>query len=185
MKRFVECSYKGQVHTHTINFDLKSCTCRWFRAFSVCAHLVCACDLYNRDLKGYKKPKVFVFRPKRGRKPKAITFTELAFTSDPMPIIAIPDLTVDNRPDLYLKKTNNMPGLPSINSYLIPEIVESEKVITRVTRSYNKKAMSEIVVDRPQTVKRLRNKVVPVVEIPLVEKRSRGRPKKNGPALSI
>ena len=62
MSGFIECSYKGRVHTHTINFDLKSCTCRWFWSFAVCAHLVAACDLYNRDLKGYTKPKRFYFK---------------------------------------------------------------------------------------------------------------------------
>jgi len=34
-----------------------SCTCRWFMAFAVCAHLIAACDFYNHELKGYRQAK--------------------------------------------------------------------------------------------------------------------------------
>ena len=186
MKGFLECTYKGLLHTHTINFDLMSCTCRWFRAFAVCAHLICACDRYNRELKGYTKPKVFVFRPKRGRKPKALTFTEVAFRSNPMPVI-VPIITGDNRPNLFLKDTNNMPGLPSINASVPVEAIVSvgdttsvSATTVRILRSYRK---TKEVVDKPGEVKRLQKSVVtPVVGI---VKAKRGRPKKNAPALSI
>ena len=163
-----------------------SCTCRWFRAFAVCAHLICACDRYNRELKGYTKPKVFVFRPKRGRKPKALTFTEVAFRSNPMPVI-VPIITGDNRPNLFLKDTNNMPGLPSINASVPVEAIVSvgdttsvSATTVRILRSYRK---TKEVVDKPGEVKRLQKSVVtPVVGI---VKAKRGRPKKNAPALSI
>lgn len=65
----LECLYKGRHHTHTINFNTKSCTCRWFLAFAVCSHIIGACDQYNRELQGYKATRAFVYKAKRGRKP--------------------------------------------------------------------------------------------------------------------
>ena len=187
MKGFVECTYKGRVYSHTINFELKSCTCRWFLAFAVCAHLVAACDLYNYELKGYKKPRVFVYRNKRGRKPKALTFTDMAFRSKPMPIIAIPVGVDDLRQNLFLISTENLIPLPTLSiepePIVVPkQIVAPEPIVTpepvvvpiepevRCTRSYTK-----------NSTKRLQTRVVPVV----VPKRKRGRPPKNAPALSV
>ena len=74
MRSFNECLYSGIIHTHTINFQFKSCTCRWFMAFGVYAHLVCACDLFNQPLDGYSKPRHFVYRARRGAKKKLLTF---------------------------------------------------------------------------------------------------------------
>ena len=54
LKNASECEYAGSVFTHTINFTYKSCTCRWFSAFSVCAHILLACDHFDRPLDGYK-----------------------------------------------------------------------------------------------------------------------------------
>ena len=188
MSGFIECSYKGRVHTHTINFDLKSCTCRWFWSFAVCAHLVAACDLYNRDLKGYTKPKRFVYRPKRGRKAKALTFTELAFQNIPMPVIPLPIITEDRRPDLFLKSGNNMPGLPSLSLNVEPVVIvdEPETVVVRVTRSYNRTKPNPV---KPvkEKIKRLQKKQVvtpATVTSPVQKKNGRGRPRKNLSALS-
>ena len=50
MKGLNECLCKGSTHVHTVNFNMKSWTCRWFLAFAVCAHIISACDFYNREL---------------------------------------------------------------------------------------------------------------------------------------
>ena len=54
------CEYRGINHIHKINFELKSCTCRWFLAFAMCSHLISSCDHYNIVLNGYSKQKTFV-----------------------------------------------------------------------------------------------------------------------------
>lgn len=197
MKGFIECSYQGRIHTHTINFEMKSCTCRWFWSFAVCAHLVAACDHYNYELKGYTKPRVFVYKKKRGRKPKNLTFTQRAFAENPMPIIPLP-ISTDNRSDMYLIDTNNMPGLPTINDNIVPEIIEDVvEPVVRKKRAYKKKVVveEEVVQEsrclRKRTVgvekvKRLGRDVglAPSLKSPVQEKRVRGRPRKNKSALN-
>ena len=108
MRGFNECLYSGLIHTHTINFQFKSCTCRWFMAFAVCAHLVFACDLFNQPLDGYSKPRHFVYRARRGAKKKLLTFSELAFKENLMPLINIP-VVPDNRQELFSLHVNNLP----------------------------------------------------------------------------
>ena len=197
MKGFIECSYQGRIHTHTINFEMKSCTCRWFWAFAVCAHLVAACDHYNYELKGYTKSRVFVFKKKRGRKPKNLTFTQRAFAENPMPIIPLP-ISTDNRSGMYLIDTNNMPGLPTINDDIIPEINEDViEPVVRKKRAYKKKVVveKEVVQEsmclrkrtvRVEKIKRLGRDVglAPSLKSPVQEKRGRGRPPKNKSALN-
>jgi len=192
MNGFVECSYQGRIHTHTINFSMKSCTCRWFMAFAVCAHLVAACDLYNYELKGYTKPREFRYRKQRGRKPKALTFTESAFASNPMPVIPLPVVLEDLRPSLYLIDENNMPGLPSINEDILPTVLEAPSVeaVVSTKRTYKKKAEDQVIVEprllrsrapAGEKVKRLKKSVI----VPPEMKKKVGRPRKNGPALSV
>lgn len=201
MEGFIQCTYKGLIHTHTIDFNLKSCSCRWFWSFAVCAHLVAACDFYNYELKGYTKPKIFLVRKKRGVPKKALTWSERAFRENPMPIIAIPHRE-DHRSDLYLTNVDNMPCLPTLNSDVVP--VEPEMtVVPKPKRAYNKKKPVEpVVVPKPVPTKPvvvtdriLRKRDMPVDKVrrlkkavvsPVVSpKKGRGRPKKNGPALSI
>ena len=131
MKGLNECLYKGRTHVHTVNFNIKSCTCRWFLAFAVCAHLISAYDFYNRELKGYKTTKSFVYKKKRGRKTKALNFIEQAFMSYPMPVIP---LTLDTE----LRESIFVPG----HAIALPEIsnpsTELEAPI-RITRYLKKK----------------------------------------------
>ncbi len=160
MKGFVECSFKGHSHTHTINFHLKSCTCRWFQAFAVCAHLVSACDFYNYELKGYTKPLVFVYKKRRGRPAAALTFSEKAFASNPMPVIQ-PINREDHRSDMYLIDANNLPALPTINDGVVSvesvENVENE-IPAKTKRAYNKKKKDTT--DLPVTTRILRNRSI-------------------------
>ncbi len=193
------CTFKGREHTHTISFNTKSCTCRWFLAFAVCAHLIAACDFYNHELKGYWQAKVFVYYRKRGRKTKALTFTDVAFRSNPMPVIALPINLPDQRPDLFL-----MP-LPIINSGTTaeptvstaeptvstpePTVSTSEPTVSsneRVTRSKQKVLLMSKPKDK---VKRLKSAPIigPALSIDEVApKRGVGRPRKVKvtPALS-
>ena len=135
---------------------------------------------------------------------KALTWSERAFRENPMPIIAIPHRE-DHRSDLYLTNVDNMPCLPTLNSGVVP--VEPEMtVVPKPKRAYNKKKPVEPVVvptnpvvvtdrilrkrDNPDTnkvdkVKRLKKAVVGVVAPVISPKKGRGRPRKNGPALSI
>ena len=119
LARVNECTFKGRVHTHTINFETKSCTCRWFMAF--------ACDFYNHELKGYRQAKAFVYKRKRGRKAKALTFTDMAFRSNPMPIIPVPTVLIDQRQSLFL-----IP-LPIVNSATVVPTTSNINII----REYN------------------------------------------------
>lgn len=168
--------WKGKVHTHTINFELKSCSCRWFLAFAVCSHLISACDYYNQTLKGYTKPRIFVYNQKRGSKPKTIAISATAFASSPMPILLLPEIQ-ENRQDLFLLNANNTP-VPSLNVEPDP-IPEPEPIVTdpsssRITRS------------KVSSVKRLTKKATATKQlIRTPEKRKPGRPRKNTNALSI
>ena len=185
-KSVVECTYLGFQHTHTINFTYKSCTCRWFMAFTVCAHLIAACDLYDQHLDGYTKKKRFVARPRRGVPKQALTFTRVAFTSNPMPLIATPDMlpVEDDRQSLFLVGTNNMPGYPTINDqesaavHFVPPPPEEE--VPRVKRKYTKKPTSTV-----RQSKRLQKEAIPAPSTSDAPAKRRGRPPKNKPALSV
>ena len=116
MKNITECIYNGLNHVHTINFQYKSCTCRYFLAFAICGHLIAACDIlviFKQPLEGYSKPKVFVYRTRPGRKKNALTFTEKAFHDNPMPVIPIP-IVSGNRIDMFSTETNNLPAYPEL-----------------------------------------------------------------------
>ncbi len=67
------------------------CMCWFHLIFNVKkSHLISACDHYNPTLKGYTKPRIFVYNQKRGRKPKTIAISATAFASNPMPILRLP-----------------------------------------------------------------------------------------------
>ncbi len=176
----LECIYKGKQHTHTINFNSKSCTCCWFLAFAVCSHIIAACDHYNRELQGYKVAKAFVYKAKRGRKPRAMTFTEQAFRENPMPLIPL-IVNEDSRESLFIP--GNILSLPSI-SQPVP--------VVRVTRAYTRKVTTvdvpdvPIVSNAPKGKRLVKSKgakefVPDRHERP--EKRGRGRPRKVAGAL--
>jgi len=196
------CSYTGSIHVHKLNFELRSCTCRWFLAFRVCSHLVAACDIFKVSLERYTKARSLVYRARRGRKAKTLTFSAAAFAETI--VVPIPMLDIESRrPDLFLINSAPMP-LPSLNpSYAsVCEPVEtvSDPVETVeplpvpkaalkriVTRSY-KKNDAFTVVERVKQVKRI-DKSIPfqVLDIlpELPEKRKPGRPRKITSALNV
>ncbi len=113
------CKYVGTVHVHTINFFLRSCSCRWFLAFGVCGHLVAACDIFDQTLEGYTKTKSFVYRPRRGRKKRDVTISAAACSL--IPIINIPasaPVIESRRQDLY--QVNQVLPLPAFNLDYVP-----------------------------------------------------------------
>ena len=191
MKGFVECSFKGHSHTHTINFHLKSCTCRWFQAFAVCAHLVSACDFYNYELKGYTKPLVFVYKKRRGLPAAALTFSEKAFASNPMPVIQ-PINREDHRSDMYLIDSNNLPALPTINDGVVSvESVENvvnveNEIPAKTKRAYNKKkkdttdlpttTVLPTTTDLPVTTRILRNRANTSTKVDKVKRLKKNTP---------
>ena len=69
-------------------------------AFTICAHLIAACDLFGQELEGYKRKKVFVVRPRRGAAKRPMTITAQAFTDNPMPVISVPAVS-DQRQSMY------------------------------------------------------------------------------------
>ena len=109
----------------------------------------------------------------------------------------------DLLPNLFLINVNNMPGLPSLNSDIVPEApIELVKEPVK-KRDYKRK---EMVVDpitstsdknmtlrsrkdttKPvEKIKRLKKTfVAAIIKSPDKEKRKRGRPRKNSPALSL
>ncbi len=195
MTSVVDCTYTGNTLTHTINFSFKSCTCRWFMAFTVCSHLLAACDLFDQRLEGYTKVKTFVYRKRRGRAPKPLTFTQLAFSANPMPIIPTPTPILhiaDQRRSLFLIDTNNMPSHPELTCPELAVEVEALAVgveaVAKVTkRAYTRKAKTatvEAIVEVGRKSKRLQREVVPAKSTDPIPKK-RGRPKKIGPALSL
>ena len=169
----LECLYKGRHHTHTINFNTKSCTCRWFLAFAVCSHIIGACDQYNRELQGYKATRAFVYKAKRGRKPKPMTFTEQAFRQNPMPLIPLV-VDEDSRESLFIP--GNALPLPVMSAQPtvepLPELgAVVEPPTVRITRAYNKRKI-DVTTD------------VSSSSVPVPEKRRRGRPRKVAGALA-
>jgi hypothetical protein len=63
-------TYTGK-STNQINFEFNSCTCRWYLAYAICSHVVAACKLYGRQLNGCMASRNYIYRSKRGPKPKA------------------------------------------------------------------------------------------------------------------
>lgn len=192
MNSVVQCSYTGSTYTHTINFRYKSCTCRWFMAFTVCSHLVSACDLFEQELSGYTKKKTFVIRAKRGAKKAPLTFTERAFASNPMPIIAVPVSApiVDERQSLFLIDSPSVPGNPSVNPSLLEEIVITVKKIVPVPEIPTQAKAKRVYVKKvpaiePRQSKRLQRDPVPVALHAQVSPKKRGRPRKTAKALSV
>ena len=143
-----------------------------------------------------------MYRKKRGVAKAKLTWSDKAFAANPMINIPIPQRD-DLRPNLFLINVNNMPGLPSLNSDIVPEApIELVKEPVK-KRAYKRK---EMVVDpitstsdknmtlrsrkdttKPvEKVKRLKKTfVAAIIKSPDKEKRVRGRPRKNGPALSL
>jgi len=119
---------------HSIDIVLKYCTCRWFLAFCVCAHLVAACDKFNQLLEGYTK--VFVYRARRGRKRKEIEMSVAACSA--MPVIPIPaanHIIIESRRDeLFQLDATSLP-LPALNPSSVPDSAPDSPVL-RVTRAY-------------------------------------------------
>jgi hypothetical protein len=62
--------YSGKTNIYKIDFANNSCSCRWYLAYAVCAHIVAACRKYDRELNGCKAQSNYVYRSKRGAKPK-------------------------------------------------------------------------------------------------------------------
>lgn len=170
-------------------------------AFAVCSHLVAACDIFNVSLEGYTKARAFVYRARRGRKAKTLTFSTAAFAETI--VVRIPMLDIESRrPDLFLINSAPMP-LPSLNPSYAPvetvcepgetvsdpvETVEPLPVpkaalIRIVTRSYKKNDVVAVV-KRVKQVKRI-NKSIPVQVLELPEKRKPGRPRKITSALNM
>jgi hypothetical protein len=172
MKGLNECIHNGAIHIHTINFNTKTCSCRWFLAFAICSHIIAACDHFNRELKGYRVSKSFVHKAKRGRKPKSLTFTDQAFRSNPMPIIPL-IVDEDSRESIFIPGIQiTLPILREVD----PELEQEPELPARVTRSYTKKVQV-----RENVVKRLGRTNKPIVNE--TEKRKRGRPRQVASAL--
>jgi len=193
MEGSTKCKYYGAAHVHTIDFVLKSCTCRWFLAFCVCAHLVAACDKFNQPLEGYTKTKVFVYRARRGRKRKEIEMSVAACSA--MPVIPIPaanHIIIESRRDELFQLDATSLQLPGLNPDFVPECAPGsvpdsapDGPVLRITRAYTKKVVQPVVVKVPKTA-RTKRLVKPSVPVPVVinnSPRKRGRPRKNPPAL--
>lgn len=63
--------YTGLRSTYQINFSHNSCTCKYYLAYAMCAHLVAACRVFGKTLLCAKSTRGYVYRSKRGPKPKA------------------------------------------------------------------------------------------------------------------
>ena len=63
--------YKGLNSATTIDINNKTCTCRWYNAYAMCAHLYWASAHLKFDL-FEKEAKKFVYRGQRGKKKEAI-----------------------------------------------------------------------------------------------------------------
>jgi len=129
MRSITEASYTGKTHTHSINFQYKSCSCRWFLAFAICAHLIAACDIFKQPLEGYSKPRVFVYRTRSGRKKETLKFSEKAFQDSPMPVIPIPVVEC-NRLNLFTKEVNNLPSYPQLTN----TVVETTRILRNLPK---------------------------------------------------
>ncbi len=193
MEGATKCKYYGAAHVHTIDFVLKSCSCRWFLAFCVCAHLVAACDKFNQPLEGYIKTKVFVYRARRGRKRKEIEMSVAACSAMPLiPIPAANHIIIESRRDELFQLDATSLQLPGLNPDFVPECAPGsvpdsapDGPVLRITRAYTKKVVQPVVVKVPKTA-RTKRLVKPSVPVPVVinnSPRKRGRPRKNPPAL--
>lgn len=63
--------YAGKSSIYNIDFTVNSCTCRYYLAYAICAHIVVACELYERALNSNITKRNYVYRNKRGKKPAA------------------------------------------------------------------------------------------------------------------
>jgi hypothetical protein len=63
--------YSDNTNIHRIDFTHNSCSCRFYLAYAICAHIVAACKIFDRQLNGAKTFRNYVYRSKRGAKPKA------------------------------------------------------------------------------------------------------------------
>jgi len=90
--------------------------------------------------------KSFVYKKKRGHKPKSLTFTVQAFSSNPMPIIPL-IVDEDSRESIFIPGIQiTLPILREVD----PELEQEPELPARVTRSYTKKVQV-----RENVVKRL------------------------------
>ena len=60
------CYYLGKKSVSVLNLETRCCSCRYFLAYSNCAHLYKALLLYDTQTSSSK----FVFRPRKGTKSK-------------------------------------------------------------------------------------------------------------------
>ena len=62
--------YQGKSRAHEIDFERYTCTCRYYLAYAMCAHLCLACKVYGRELFVKKTTRKYLVRSKRGPKVK-------------------------------------------------------------------------------------------------------------------
>lgn len=62
--------YISSTATYQINFEFNSCSCRWYLAYAICAHVVAACKNFDREVSS-RMSKGFIYRSRRGPKPRA------------------------------------------------------------------------------------------------------------------
>jgi hypothetical protein len=67
--------HQGKISKHLINIELKNCSCRWFLAYAMCAHLIKAGELFSFRIDDRARTR-FVHRPTRGRKKQNSDFRQ-------------------------------------------------------------------------------------------------------------
>lgn len=100
--------YHAPNRVYEINFELNSCTCRWYLAYAICAHVVVACKIYEHDLYSSITTRPYTTRSKRGKKPKqapAIQYLQVPSVPEaPIePLLLVP--TASEKPKLSAKRT--------------------------------------------------------------------------------
>ena len=63
-------TYTGKSSINQVNFQHNSCTCRWYLAYAMCAHVVAACRFFGKALNTRLTKRNYVYRSKRGRTAK-------------------------------------------------------------------------------------------------------------------
>ena len=178
--------FRGFQHIQVINFEFNSCSCRWYNAYAMCAHLVAACNLFNQQLTGFKAPKHFVYRKKRGAHKKgtannAAMYLESFNNYPPAPIAILPE----PGPTIIVAETPE-PPTQAIEATHAIEPSQSIEATQSIESTESFEAIQHI--EATQSTQRLKRKYTKrKLTEPLTEptvKRPRGRPPKVASALN-
>lgn len=153
--------YQGKSRIYQIDFNTNACTCRFYIAYAICAHIYVACKHFNRALNGCINHRNYTYRSKRGAKPKAKPASQYLLTVPVSQKRGSDDLNDESSDDCGDNGADGQPVSKKSRTQPKPEqqgaktkrgrgrsrLTEAEKASRKATGGRPKKAAKALTVD--------------------------------------